>query len=278
MKLLLSFIGISMLFSCSSQGDIKKQEKEYMIKAKTFADNQLWDSAIYYSQKALELNDSSLYLINIGTFYLEKNMPKKAIEFLDSALKLDPNNGVIYYSKGMAHKLMGDTKTAIAEFEKALILNPNDYRSKVKISKLYFDNEQYNLAIKYLNEMIIKEPQKNAYKYYRGKSYGYIGKDEDAIKDFNEILKADSLNGDYLYGRAMSYAGLRKTDLAIADLKKVIAINPNDPPVSNTYFNIAYLYLVDKKDKKKACEYIHLDAKLHNKEVSKEDLQKYCGK
>ena len=75
----------------------------------------------------------------------------------------------------------------------------------------------------------------------------------------------------------MTYAGLFKTDLAIADLKKVIAINPNDT-LSNTYFNIAYLYLVDKKDKKKACEYIHLDAKLHKKEVSKEDMKKYCGK
>lgn len=277
MNYLLSFLGMCIIYSCVSTGDTKKRENEFMIKAKGFSDKELWDSAIYYNKKALELNDSVLYLSNIGVLYNMQNMPEKAIIYLDSAIKLYPNDAPIYFNRAESYSILGSSEKAINDLEKALKIDPNLYDAKVGLSKLYYDQDKYELAIKYLNEMIIREPQNDPYKFHRGKSNLYLYKYSEAIKDFNDLLLKDSSNFKALIARAEAYTGLNQYDSSINDYKKAVAINPTQK--STSYRNLAEIYLMVKKNKNKACEYIHLDAKLHNKtEISKEDLQKYCGK
>lgn len=278
MKYILNFLGVFIIYSCSSYNNEDKQklENELVAKAEKFNSKNLLDSSIFYYEKALELNNNTLYLINIGGFYNMQNKPEKAIVFLDSAQKKDSNNAIIYNNRAKSYNLLGKRVCAINDLEMALKIDPNFYEAKIGLSKLYFDNDQYEKAIKHFNEIIIKEPTNNSYKFYRGKSYLYSGMYSEALTDFNEILEIDSLNADYLFSRAEALAGAKQIDASIVDFKKVIKLIPNEE--STAYRNLAEIYLVKKKDRKKACEYIHLDAKLYKREVSKEDFQKYCGK
>lgn len=276
MKWLLCFIGISIILSCSQNRDTKKEEKEYVVKAIFFFDKELYDSSIFYSKKALELNDSSLYLSNIGVAYGMLNKPKESIIYLDSALKIDSNDAVTYNERAIIYDHLGNKEKAIKDFEKALKIDPNFFDAKARLANFYYEQEKYELAVKYFNELLLKEPENKFYKYFRGKSYTYTGKYEDASNDFTDILKSDSLNIDVILSRAVARTCLKQIDLAIADFKKTIIIDPKR--LSTAYRNLAEIYLMRKKDKKKACEYIHLDAIAHNKKTSKEDLEKYCCK
>lgn len=280
MKSILIFMGFNIiLFSCSSNGDTKKVENALFKKANEFANKEMYDSAVYYTEKALELNDSIIYLSNIGVYYNRQNMPQKAIVYIDRAIKKDSSIALIYTNRSVTYKLLGFKDKAIKDLEKALIINPNYLDAKENLCDLYFetdDSADYESAVKYANEILIKEPQNIKYRYIRGKSFSRLGDYEKAVADFDEILMLDSLNFHVLIERSYSLTGLKKFDLAINDLQKVISIKPNEPMV--VYRNLAEIYLKVKKDKNKACEYIHLDSKVYNKETSKEDLQKYCGK
>jgi tetratricopeptide (TPR) repeat protein len=164
---------------------------------------------------------------------------------------------------------------AINDLKKALKIDSSLYAAKQGLSELYFNQDKYDSALIYLDEVVSKEPQNTVFRYYRGKSNMNVGHYHKALEDLNFIIKVDSLNSNYLFIRAFAYAGLKNPDAAIADFKMVLAIDPNDQE-STAYRNLAEIYLMAKKDKNKACEYIHLDAKLHKKEVSKEDIKKYC--
>jgi tetratricopeptide (TPR) repeat protein len=277
MKKILGIILTSVLFtSCSLSKDNSKQEKEYTEKAKEFESKNMLDSAIFFYKKALEINKNSLYYANIGGLYNIQNNAKGAKVFLDSAIQISPNDAFIYNNRAKSYALMQEFDMAINDLKQALKLDPTLYIAKQGLSDLYFNQGKYDSALVYLNEVVSKEPQNSVFRYYRGKSNMNVGQYDKALEDLNFLLKTDSLNGDYLFVRAFTYAGLKKPDAAIADFNKLIALDPNEE--TTVYRNLAEIYLMAKKDKKKACEYIHLDAKLYKKEVSKEDLQKYCGK
>lgn len=278
MKSLFSFIVINLtIISCTSSNGNPKLEKEYTAKAKEFTSKNMLDSAIFYYKEALKINRSSLYYANVGGLYNMQNKPKEAIAFLDSAIELSPNDAFIYNNRARSYALMQKFDIAIKDLKQSLKINPAFYEAKHGLGELYFNQEKYDSALVYLNEIVSKEPQNITFRYYRGKSNMNMGEYDKALEDLNFILKTDSLNSSYLFVRAFTHAGLKNSDAAIADFKKVIKSSPNEPTAA--FRNIAEIYLMAKKDKNKACEYIHLDAKNHNKaEVSKEDLQKYCGK
>jgi tetratricopeptide (TPR) repeat protein len=51
--------------------------------------------------------------------------PKKAIEYLDKAIKLQPNFAETYNQRGAAYKNLGQNQLAIDDFTKAIRLQPD---------------------------------------------------------------------------------------------------------------------------------------------------------
>jgi len=68
-------------------------------------------------------------LSNKGIALLELGENDKAIEEYDKAIKIDPNNVVIYSNKGIALKNLGKYEEAIQEYDKALAIDPNYARA-----------------------------------------------------------------------------------------------------------------------------------------------------
>jgi len=87
--------------------------------------------------------------------------PQKAIEYLNNAIKLQPDYVDAYYSRGFAYDDLGQYQIAIDDFNEAIRLNPDD-------------------AMAYSN---------------RGKAYAKLGHNQLAIKDFNEAIR---LQPDYV--------------------------------------------------------------------------------
>lgn len=56
---------------------------------------------------------------------LEGNNLPLAIDYLKTALQLDPKLGFAHYNLGLARQLQKDWQQAIASFQKAIIYSPN---------------------------------------------------------------------------------------------------------------------------------------------------------
>lgn len=157
----------------------------------------------------------------------------------------------------------------------------NNLRKYYLKSKLYFENNNYRLALKYINKVIKIEPNNSDNYYNRALIYIYLKEYNKAIKDldisinlspfddaffnygfclkrlnkFNESIiyftKAINLmpsDSKYYFNRAVSYEKLNKYDIAINDYSKAIDL---DPKFIEAYINRGNLY-EEKKEWEKA--------------------------
>lgn len=84
--------------------------------------------------------------------------PQKAIEYLNKAITLQPDNDAAYNMRGNIYGALGQQQKAIEDFSKAIQLNPTNAD--------YFNN--------------------------RGSIYNKLGQYQQAIKDFDEAILFDS--------------------------------------------------------------------------------------
>ena len=75
---------------------------------------------------AIKLNpNNALALYNRGMAYRAKGEPDRAIPDYDRAIKLNPNDAVAYDSRGLAYRDLRDYERAIQDFDQAIKLKPN---------------------------------------------------------------------------------------------------------------------------------------------------------
>jgi tetratricopeptide (TPR) repeat protein len=109
--------------------------------------------------------------------------PKKAIEYLNNAIKLEPNNAETYTKRGAAYINLGQYQQAIEDFNKAIGLKqdyPSAYNNR---GAAYYSLGQYQQAIEDFNKAIgLKQDYANAYNN-RGTAYLSQGNKELGCRD-----------------------------------------------------------------------------------------------
>lgn len=90
--------------------------------------------------------------------------PKKAIEYLNNAIKLKPDYADAYYDRGVAYVSLGQHKLAIEDFSHVIKLQPNSANAYNNRGLAYAGILQYQLATQDYNKAIsIKANLASAY-------------------------------------------------------------------------------------------------------------------
>jgi tetratricopeptide (TPR) repeat protein len=107
----------------------------------------------------------------------------------------------------------GDIKAALADFEKAIQLNPN-------------------FAPAYIN---------------RGIARTALNDLEAAEKDYSKAIRLNAKDANFYINRGLTYAALNKIDAAITDYTAALALDPNN---AKAYYGrgTARLMITDQKD------------------------------
>jgi TolB-like protein len=95
-----------------------------------------WDKAISHLEKALALdpNDPLCNLV-LGRALIDSGRPKEGMEYVKSAMKLDPLNPARYLERiGFAHICMGEWQEAVTACEKAMELNPDIFAPAIVLA------------------------------------------------------------------------------------------------------------------------------------------------
>ena len=111
---------------------------------------------------------------NVGVELWEEGRLEEAIAEYDEAIRLDPQDAVAQYSRGNFYLNLGQYEKAIHDFDEAIRLDPD-------------------LALAYNS---------------RGDAYAYLGQYERAIHDFDETIRLDPDLALAYNGRGLVYNNL----------------------------------------------------------------------
>ena len=98
----------------------------------------------------------------------------------------------------------------------------------VNIGNLYYDAQEYPLAVDYYRRALQIKPSDAAVRTDMATAYWYLGEADTAIAEFNKALTYAPTNPSTLFNLGLvKWQGKHDSAGAIADWKKLLATNPN---------------------------------------------------
>jgi protein O-mannosyl-transferase len=132
-----------------------------------------------------------------GVILNNKGNPKKALEYIEMAISLDPANGGFYYNRAMVNDGMNNKDQAIMDYSTALGLSPG---LKIKIlsnrAVLYTETSRFVQAEADLNKLILSDPTNHMYFYNRAYVRVRRGNYNGAADDYKKVISLKPDNED----------------------------------------------------------------------------------
>lgn len=211
-------------------------------------------------------------LNSIGIIEASKNKHENAIEYFTKAIHIDEFQAILYENRGISYEKITQYELAKSDLQKAIDLEPNDYRINF-LGLIYYRNGEYENAIEYYNQAISIKPEEPIYRENRGLAHYFLNEFDLAEIDFKEAIKTNPTTNSFNYlgiiytrkfdydkaieyytkainqdpdkailweNRALSWDSLGEHAKAEADLIKAVELEPNE-----TRFN--YLGLISFK-------------------------------
>ena len=168
--------------------------------------------------------DAEAYF-NRALAYRHKEQWALAIRDLDKYLSL-PNSNKSYQAdgyreRGWARHKAADDRGALADLDRAIVINPDENEAYYSRGIIYRDQKDYRHAIADFSAYIGLNAAKPTYLadgyYQRGYVYNANGEYDKALKDLNIAIATDDTKGFYYTERAYAYRKLGKNALAESD-------------------------------------------------------------
>ncbi|MFX1351440.1 MAG: tetratricopeptide repeat protein, partial [Promethearchaeota archaeon] len=130
-------------------------------------------------------------------------------------------------SIGFAYILLGEKEKAIAFFQKAADINPDDAGIWTSIALYHAERGEYKKAMKYLEKSLEIDPEFTEAWNFQGLGYADLGDLGSAVESFQRATKTNPRFGDAWYNLGWTYGRLGNYTKAIECYKKVLKIDPN---------------------------------------------------
>ena len=115
---------------------------------------------------------------------------------------------------------------ALADFDMAIHLNPDDAEAYYQRGRAKFHSEQYEDAIEDFTRAIELQDDAEAY-YQRGRAKFHSEQYEDAIEDFTRAIELQDDYADAYYNRGFAYYKAEMYEDAIEDFTRAIEVQPD---------------------------------------------------
>jgi tetratricopeptide (TPR) repeat protein len=162
---------------------------------------------------------------------------KAALADLDESIRLSASSEAYTY-RGFARKRLGDKDNAIADFDEAIRLNPNEALAWRVRGATYASKAEYAKTLADYTESIRVDPENPDSRHHRVvlRSACMDEKYRDGKQAIEDATKACEMsewqNPLYLSGLAMAYAESGDFDSAVKWQQKVLELSSSSPPAS----------------------------------------------
>ena len=165
-------------------------------------------------------------LVNRGATYWTIDKTDLALADFARAIALDPKNERAFRERSNAYRSIGQLDKALIDANKAVELDPNDAAAFDNRANVFNDNGQYDRAIADYNEALRLKPDDSQTFMDRGVAYYFKEDYQSAITDYDQAIKLDPLEPEYYDNRGLSYAENDDYDRALIDFNEAIRLRP----------------------------------------------------
>jgi tetratricopeptide (TPR) repeat protein len=191
----------------------------------------------YVTQANQKLAD--LYL-NQGNERLDKEDFQGAIADYNKAIELDPNFALAYSSRGYAYDNLKQWQKAIADYNQAIKLDPNSVAAYYNRGVFYGNLKQWQKAIADYNQAIKLDPNFALAYNNRGVVYYNLKQWQKALADYNQAIELDPNYALAYSSRGVVYSNLKQWQKALADYNQAIKLDPN---LADAYIKRGWAYV-----------------------------------
>jgi tetratricopeptide (TPR) repeat protein len=187
------------------------------------------DGAISSMQMALALDPTSSFLKKeLAGLWLVKKENLKALELLGEVLTEQPEDVEALILSGRIHQSMGQAMPAIANYEKALFLDPLNENLHLQLGRLYMDQQQWDKAGTVYNNLVLHFPSSYAGYFFLGRISTINGDKKAAKKYFEKTLALEPELVEPRFELGMIYEAEGDFEKAVRTYKEVLKENPTN--------------------------------------------------
>ncbi len=151
---------------------------------------------------------------------------KSAIANFDKAIQIDPKREKAYNNRGKAYYKMGQYESAIQDYDQTVQLNPQNAQAFNDRGLAYSSSGNQQKAIDdYTKAINLKPDLADAYSN-RAQAYKTQGNYKSALQDYNESIKRNPNQAAAFYDRGISQSKLGQNRQAVSDFNEAIRLNP----------------------------------------------------
>ena len=194
----------------------------YITRASMLADAKLYTRAIQDMDVALQLQPENAKSLNTrGYYYLLLQDNDMAMEDFNRAIALDLKYPQPLNNRGLVRISLGKYDTAVLEFDAALKLDPKYVDAHNNRGFALSQAKKYDEAIvSFTHAIELNDKYINAWNN-RAQAQVLAGRPEMAITDFTKVIELQPTTMEFYEQRAEAYMAAKRPDLARQDLDHV---------------------------------------------------------
>ncbi len=184
------------------------------------------------------------YFLQMGDFFFNQKDYELAIRYYSKAIALfnekierDPQYRYkhkktlyeAYLYRGHAYYYSGNLQKALADYNRAKVIDGEDYRVWHALGYLQTDLHNWKEAVDAFERSFQLNPKNPDGWVSLGYAYDQLGRKQAAIRAYSRGIERDPDNGLLYNNRGFAYLELKQYDKAFQDLTKAIAVDPDIP-------------------------------------------------
>lgn len=210
----------------------------------------LFQEAAAQFEKALRRDPTHMpSLLGLGKVELTLNLPLKAVETFQTALRHDPRSAEAHFNLGLAYQAQLPDK-GLLFLSKAVALNPKEPTYRSSLALLLLNRERYDEAVEHFVAARREKPKDVAILSGLGEAYLKLGRASEAVGVLEEALTVQPENPPLFSRIGKAYLETKHYRRAVGALTRAVAHNPF---LAQTHIDLGYAYLGDR-DLAKAIE------------------------
>ncbi len=163
-------------------------------------------------------------IVLIGTSVLAHGELSRQINQLTQRIKLDEKNASLYLQRGELHRLNGNAKAALEDFDRTEKLNPALVEVELARALLFYDASMPKMAEFSLKKFLRKQPNHTDALILLAKTHLKEKKFKSALAEYDQAINtAFKLKPDYFIVRAEILMKLKRGEEALRGLDEGIA-------------------------------------------------------